>query len=68
MRLSQLWAEFKTEAQHSYRFYSSEFARNQAGRRMPLRRFWHNTGQFFWAVMTKLSPVRRVLLLAGATA
>jgi phosphoserine phosphatase RsbU/P len=65
MELSQLWSQFETEARASYRLYSRDVAAKtpegltQKGRRM------HVAKEFFWAVLDKLSPARRVLLLAA---
>ena len=63
LALSQLWSQFETEARASYRLYSKDVeARTpegltRGGRRLQLVK------EFFWAVMEKLSPARRVLLL-----
>ncbi|MGA7301545.1 MAG: PP2C family protein-serine/threonine phosphatase [Candidatus Sulfotelmatobacter sp.] len=65
MELSQLWSQFRTEARASYRLYSRDVAARtpddlaRRGRRM------HVVKEFFWAVLEKLSPARRVLLLAA---
>jgi phosphoserine phosphatase RsbU/P len=65
MELSQLWSQFETEARASYRLYSRDVAAKtpegltQKGRRV------HVAKEFFWAVLDKLSPARRVLLLAA---
>ena len=65
MELTQLWSQFETEARASYRLYSKDVAAKtpegltRRGRRM------HVVKEFFWAVLEKLSPARRVLLLAA---
>jgi phosphoserine phosphatase RsbU/P len=65
LELTQLWSQFETEARASYRLYSRDVAAKtpdeltQGGRRM------HVVKEFFWAVLEKLSPARRVLLLAA---
>ena len=65
MELTQLWSQFENEARASYRLYSKDVAAKtpegltQKGRRL------HVAKEFFWAVLEKLSPARRVLLLAA---
>src|ERR1700724_2970712 len=65
LELTQLWSQFETEARASYRLYSRDVAAKtptdlaQRGRRM------HVVKEFFWAVLEKLSPARRVLLLVA---
>jgi len=63
LALSQLWSQFESEARASYRLYSKDVeARTPEG----LTRGGHRlqvVKEFFWAVMEKLSPARRVLLL-----
>ncbi|MGA2302441.1 MAG: PP2C family protein-serine/threonine phosphatase [Candidatus Acidiferrum sp.] len=65
LELTQLWSQFETEARASYRLYSRDVAAKtpddltQRGRRL------HIVKEFFWAVLEKLSPARRVLLLAA---
>src|ERR1700723_3032914 len=65
LELTQLWSQFETEARASYRLYSRDVAAKtptdltQRGRRL------HVVKEFFWAVLEKLSPARRVLLIAA---
>jgi serine phosphatase RsbU (regulator of sigma subunit) len=64
LELNELWSQFKTEAQASTQFYRQEA--NLRGR--PARGSWKRpfrvSGIFFLAVLGKLSPARRVFLLA----
>jgi sigma-B regulation protein RsbU (phosphoserine phosphatase) len=65
MEVSQLWSQFENEARASYRLYSRDVA---AKTPEGLTRRGHNfyvVKEFFWAVLEKLSPARRVLLLAA---
>lgn len=61
--LLELARQFRSEARSSYRLYSQELSRNQSlpaqgsGRWMPVAK------ALFWAMMLKLSPSRRLLLL-----
>ncbi|MGA7219888.1 MAG: PP2C family protein-serine/threonine phosphatase [Candidatus Sulfotelmatobacter sp.] len=65
LELTQLWSQFETEARSSYRLYSRDVAAKtpegltRRGHRL------HVIKEFFWAVLEKLSPARRVLLLAA---
>ena len=65
LEVSQLWSQFESEARTSYRLYSRDVEAKtpdgltQRGRRL------HVVKEFFWAVFEKLSPARRVLLLAA---
>lgn len=65
LELQQLWAQFVTEARTGYRLYSKEVqARNQDS--PPVKHQWVRTiGEFFWAIVMKLSPAKRVVLLIG---
>lgn len=65
LELSQLWSQFESETKASYRLYSRDVAAKtpegltRRGHRL------HVVKEFFWAVLEKLSPARRVLLLAA---
>src|ERR1700741_2808882 len=65
LEVSQLWSQFEAEARASYQLYSKDVAAKtpegltRGGRRL------HVVKEFFWAVFEKLSPARRVLLLAA---
>jgi phosphoserine phosphatase RsbU/P len=65
LELTQLWSQFETDARTSYLLYSRDVAAKtpegltQRGHRL------HVVKEFFWAVLEKLSPARRVLLLAA---
>ena len=63
MALSQLWSQFHADARFSYRLYSQEID----SRRMPgvgrVRHVFRMAKLFLWAILDKLSPARRLLLL-----
>jgi hypothetical protein len=63
MALSQLWSQFHADALFSYRLYWQEVD----SRRMPgvgrVRHVFRMVKLFLWAIIDKLSPARRVLLL-----
>jgi sigma-B regulation protein RsbU (phosphoserine phosphatase) len=64
LELGQLWTQFSADARSSYRLYHRDFrARAPQGARQ--RGFWHTAQEFMWAILEKLTPARRVLLLLG---
>jgi sigma-B regulation protein RsbU (phosphoserine phosphatase) len=62
LALDQLWSQFEKDARSSYRLYSAglEDLRAEPSR---FRRSWHIAKALFWAILEKLTPARRVLLL-----
>ncbi|MGO9126747.1 MAG: PP2C family protein-serine/threonine phosphatase [Terriglobales bacterium] len=63
LELSELWAQFSTDARASYRFYERDFKARAPEEKKP--GFWHTAQAFAWAILEKLTPARRVLLLLG---
>jgi len=61
--IQQLWAQFRADAHSSYQFYSKEVDRTPLEGETQWKRFWRIVRGLFWAMMMKLSPVRRVLLM-----
>src|SRR5271166_3323001 len=65
MRIDQLWRQFLTDARSSYQLYSKEVDAERVAGVSKGKHFIRLVGQFFWAVLEKLSPARRVLLLVA---
>jgi sigma-B regulation protein RsbU (phosphoserine phosphatase) len=65
LELTQLWSQFETEARSSYRLYSRDVAAKTPEGLTKRGHRLHVVKEFFWAVLEKLSPARRVLLLAA---
>jgi sigma-B regulation protein RsbU (phosphoserine phosphatase) len=64
LELSQLWKQFSVDARASYRLYHRDFrARAPQDARKP--GFWNTAQEYAWAILEKLTPARRVLLLLG---
>jgi sigma-B regulation protein RsbU (phosphoserine phosphatase) len=64
LEISQLWKQFKADAEVSFRFYRKDFdARSPHEQRG--KNILHTIQEFTWALLEKLSPARRVLLLLG---
>ena len=64
MELNQLWSQFRSDAKASYRLYSRDVKPGDPAETKG-RRFLHTFQQFAWAILEKLTPARRVLLLAA---
>ena len=65
MQLNQLWSQFRTDAHSSYRLYSLEVDSTRVEGVDHTRHFLSVGSQFFWAIVEKLTPARRVLLLVA---
>ena len=62
-QIDDLWAQFAADARASYGFYGRDVDWEEIQKLPRWRRPLHVTRQFFWALLLKLSPARRVLLL-----
>jgi sigma-B regulation protein RsbU (phosphoserine phosphatase) len=62
-QLDDLWRQFAADARASYGFYGRDVDWEEIQKLPRWRRPLHVTRQFFWALLLKLSPARRVLLL-----
>jgi sigma-B regulation protein RsbU (phosphoserine phosphatase) len=64
LELGQLMSQFKQDAQTGFRFYRKDFdAGTRSGEQQPS--FLHRAQELIWAILGKLTPARRVLLLVG---
>jgi hypothetical protein len=63
MELNQLWSQFRKDAHSSYRLYSQDVDPTRMEGASHSHHFWGVAKQFFWAIVEKLTPARRVLLL-----
>ena len=64
LELNQLWTQFHTDARASYRIYQRDYGTRARQETQP-RSFFQTVQEFLWAILEKLSPARRVLLLLG---
>lgn len=64
LELNQLWSQFEKDARSSYRLYSAGLDNLPAESRR-VRRVWQKAKALFWAILEKLTPARRVLLLVA---
>ena len=64
-QIDDLWGQFAADARASYGFYGKDVDWEEINAMPQWRRPFHILKQFFWALLLKLSPARRVLLLVG---
>ncbi|MGA9811146.1 MAG: PP2C family protein-serine/threonine phosphatase [Terriglobales bacterium] len=64
LELNQLWTQFHTDARASFRLYQRDYGARRRQETQP-RGVFHTVLDFLWAILEKLSPARRVLLLVG---
>ncbi|MGH9504072.1 MAG: PP2C family protein-serine/threonine phosphatase [Terriglobales bacterium] len=64
LELNQLWTQFHTDARASYRLYQRDYGARARQETQP-RGVFHIALEFLWAILEKLTPARRVLLLIG---
>ncbi len=65
LELNQLWNQFQADARASYRLYSKDLHTPEAHPQAGGKHWFEVAKQLFWAILEKLSPARRVLLLAA---
>ena len=62
LALHQLWSQFEKDARTSYRLYAAGLDKLPA-ESSKFRRAWQIAKAVFWAILEKLTPARRVLVL-----
>ena len=62
-QIDDLWTQFAADARASYGFYGSDIDWDEIEKLPHWRRPLQIAKQFFWALLLKLTPARRVLLL-----
>src|SRR5260370_32357963 len=62
-QIDDLWSQFAADARSSYGFYDRDVDWDEIHKLPHWRRPLHVARQFFWALLLKMSPARRVLLL-----
>jgi hypothetical protein len=65
LKVDQLWKQFQTDARASYRLYSADVDVTPDPGVPKWKHYLRLAAKFFWAVVEKLSPARRVLLLVA---
>jgi sigma-B regulation protein RsbU (phosphoserine phosphatase) len=62
-QIDDLWTQFAADARSSYGFYGRDVDWEEIQKLPRWRRPLHVAREFFWALLLKMSPARRVLLL-----
>jgi phosphoserine phosphatase RsbU/P len=62
-RIDDLWMQFAADARASYGFYGSDVDWDEIKKLPTWRQPLHIAKEFFWALLLKMTPARRVLLL-----
>jgi len=65
VNIADLWTQFQSEARSSYGLYSREVDWDAVEKSKRWQRPFRAGSQLFWAMLTKLTPARRVLLLVA---
>jgi hypothetical protein len=65
LAISDLWSQFRRDATSSYQLYSKEVDRTRVAGVPHSTHFLQVASQYFWAIIEKLTPARRVLLLVA---
>jgi phosphoserine phosphatase RsbU/P len=63
MKLNEMWKQFRADARSSYQLYAREVDSTWTPGVGRAKHFFNLIGQFFWAIILKLTPARRVVLL-----
>jgi sigma-B regulation protein RsbU (phosphoserine phosphatase) len=64
LELGELWKQFHADARASYRLYRRDFDA-RSPRESRKHNFFQTAQEFAWALLEKLTPARRILLLFG---
>ncbi|MDR3721769.1 MAG: PP2C family protein-serine/threonine phosphatase [Candidatus Acidoferrales bacterium] len=63
--VEDLWSQFAADARSSYGFYGKDVDWDEIRKLPRWKQPWPVIKQFFWALLSKLTPARRVLLLVA---
>ncbi len=64
-QIDDLWSQFAADARASYGFYGREVDWDEIHKLPRWRQPLHVAREFFWALLLKMTPARRVLLLVA---
>ncbi len=64
-QIDELWSQFTADARASYGFYMKEADAEELRSHKGFHRWFHIAKTLFWSLLMKLTPARRVLLLAA---
>jgi phosphoserine phosphatase RsbU/P len=66
-QIDDLWTQFAADARATYGFYGSDVDWEEIRKLPGWKRPLHIAKEFFWALLLKMTPARRVLLLIALT-
>jgi serine phosphatase RsbU (regulator of sigma subunit) len=64
-QLDDLWSQFAADARASYGFYGKDVDWEEIQKLPRWRRPFHIAKEFFWALLMKMTPARRLLLVVA---
>lgn len=64
-QIDELWSHFTADARASYGFYMKEANTEELGTHRGFKRWFRIAKTLFWSMLMKMTPARRVLLLAA---
>src|SRR5690242_21915062 len=64
-QLDDLWSQFTADARASYGFYGKDVDWDEINKLPRWRRPFYIAKEIFWALLMKLTPARRVLLIVA---
>jgi serine phosphatase RsbU (regulator of sigma subunit) len=64
-QLDDLWSQFAADARASYGFYGKDVDWEEIHKLPRWRRPFHIAKEFFWALLMKMTPARRLLLVVA---
>jgi len=65
LAMNQLWSQFRQDARTGFRLYRRDFEAGSPRKQWKQQGSFHLLQELAWAILGKLSPPRRVLLLIG---
>jgi sigma-B regulation protein RsbU (phosphoserine phosphatase) len=65
MQVSDLWLQFKRDPQTGFQLYKHDYQAGAPADQRKVGPFFRRVQELMWAILSKLTPARRVLLLIG---
>lgn len=65
MQVSDLWLQFKRDARTGFQLYKHDYQSGAPADQRKAGPFFQRVQELMWAILSKLTPARRVLLLIG---
>jgi sigma-B regulation protein RsbU (phosphoserine phosphatase) len=65
LQVGELWLQFKRDAQTGFQLYRRDYEASAPANQRRAGSFFQRVQKIVWAILSKLTPARRVLLLIG---